>query len=70
MSQIQVNNLTFGYDGCFENVFENLSFNIDTDWKLGLIGRNGKGKQLFINYEPTNHLDFETREILIKYLKK
>ena len=44
MSQIQVNNLSFMYEGSFENVFENVSFNIDTDWKLGLIGRNGKGK--------------------------
>lgn len=44
MSLIQVNNLTFGYEGSLKNVFENVSFNIDTDWKLGLIGRNGKGK--------------------------
>ena len=44
MSIIQVNNLTFGYEGSIENVFENVTFNLDTDWKLGLIGRNGKGK--------------------------
>ena len=44
MSLISVNNLTFGYDGSLKNIFENVSFNIDTDWKLGLIGRNGKGK--------------------------
>lgn len=44
MSTIQVNNLTFGYDGSVENIFENVSFHLDTDWKLGLIGRNGKGK--------------------------
>ena len=44
MSLISVNNLTFGYDGICNNIFENVSFNIDTDWKLGLIGRNGKGK--------------------------
>lgn len=48
MSQISVNNLTFGYDGSLNNVFENVSFNIDTDWKLGLIGRNGKGKTTFL----------------------
>lgn len=48
MSLINVNNLTFGYDGSLENVFENVSFNIDTDWKLGLIGRNGKGKTTFL----------------------
>lgn len=48
MSLINVNNLTFKYDGSFENVFEDVSFNIDTDWKLGLIGRNGKGKTTFL----------------------
>lgn len=48
MSLINVNNLTFGYEGSINNVFENVSFNIDTDWKLGLIGRNGKGKTTFL----------------------
>ena len=48
MSQISVNNLTFGYEGSYNNIFENVSFNIDTDWKLGLIGRNGKGKTTFL----------------------
>lgn len=48
MSLISVSNLSFGYDGSINNVFENVSFNIDTDWKLGLIGRNGKGKTTFL----------------------
>ena len=48
MSIISVKNLTFRYDGSLDNVFENVSFNIDTDWKLGLIGRNGKGKTTFL----------------------
>ena len=48
MSIISVKNLTFRYDGSLNNVFENVSFNIDTDWKLGLIGRNGKGKTTFL----------------------
>ena len=48
MSQINVQNLTFGYEGSLENVFENVSFVLDTDWKLGLIGRNGKGKTTFL----------------------
>lgn len=52
MAQIQVNDLTFSYDGSADDVFENVTFRIDTDWKLGLIGRNGKGKttllQLFM----------------------
>lgn len=48
MALISVNNLTFGYDGSYNNIFEDVSFNIDTDWKLGLIGRNGKGKTTFL----------------------
>lgn len=49
MAQINVNNLTFYYDGSFDNIFEEVSFSIDTDWKLGFIGRNGKGKTTFLN---------------------
>ena len=49
MSQINVSSLTFCYDGSFDNIFENVSFGIDTDWKLGFIGRNGKGKTTFLN---------------------
>lgn len=48
MSLINVNNLSFSYEGSFNKVFENVSFSIDTDWKLGLIGRNGKGKTTFL----------------------
>ncbi len=44
MSQISIKSLTFGYDGSYENVFENLSVSFDTDWKLGFVGRNGRGK--------------------------
>ncbi len=49
MSLIQVSNLSFGYEGNFENIFEQVSFQIDTDWKLGFIGRNGRGKTTFLN---------------------
>ena len=49
MSQIIVNDLTFSYDTAYDNIFENVSFMIDTDWKLGFIGRNGRGKTTFLN---------------------
>lgn len=49
MSQISVNNLTFYYDGSYDSIFENVCFTIDTDWKLGFIGRNGRGKTTFLN---------------------
>ena len=49
MAQIAVNNLTFTYEGGTEAVLEDVSFHVDTDWKLGLIGRNGKGKTTLLN---------------------
>ncbi|TPG89125.1 Lsa family ABC-F type ribosomal protection protein [Brevibacillus laterosporus] len=49
MSMIQVQDLTFSYPGSFDNIFEGVNFQIDTDWKLGFIGRNGRGKTTFFN---------------------
>ena len=49
MSLIQVQNLTFAYEGSYENIFENVSFQLDTNWKLGFTGRNGRGKTTFMN---------------------
>lgn len=49
MSQINVSNLTFAYEGSYDNIFEQVSFQIDTDWKLGFTGRNGRGKTTFLN---------------------
>lgn len=49
MSLINVTNLTFAYDGSYDNIFENVNFQIDTDWKLGFTGRNGRGKTTFLN---------------------
>ncbi|RAU98638.1 Lsa family ABC-F type ribosomal protection protein [Paenibacillus sp. YN15] len=61
MSMIRVTDLTFGYDGSYDNIFENVSFQIDTDWKLGFTGRNGRGKTTFLNlllgkYEYRGHI--------------
>ena len=69
MAEINVTDLTFAYEGSFDNIFENVSFVLDTDWKLGFIGRNGKGKTTFLrllmgDYEYTGsirtnaHFDF------------
>ena len=49
MSLINVTNLTFAYDGSYENIFENVSFQLDTNWRLGFTGRNGRGKTTFLN---------------------
>lgn len=48
MSLIQVTNLTFSYEGSPEPVFENVTLRLDTDWKLGFTGRNGRGKTTFL----------------------
>lgn len=48
MSQIQISHLIFGYDGSYDTIFDDVSFSIDTDWKLGMIGRNGRGKTTFL----------------------
>lgn len=66
MAQIRVNNLTFTYEGSFDAVFHQVSFSIDTNWKLGFIGRNGKGKTTFLRllscqgYTYTGTIDSHT----------
>lgn len=49
MSIIEVKNLTYSYIGSIDNVFENENFILDSNWKLGLIGRNGYGKTTLLN---------------------
>ncbi|MCI8375274.1 MAG: ABC-F family ATP-binding cassette domain-containing protein [Lachnospiraceae bacterium] len=48
MAQIKVNDLTFCYEGSYDNIFEHVNLKIDSDWRCGLIGRNGKGKTTFL----------------------
>lgn len=48
MSQIRVSNLTFAHEGSYDNLFEDVSFQMDSDWKLGFTGRNGRGKTTFM----------------------
>ncbi|MBH8458554.1 ATP-binding cassette domain-containing protein, partial [Klebsiella pneumoniae] len=49
MSKIEIKNLTFGYDSQGTLLFEQANLNFDTQWKLGLIGRNGRGKTTLLN---------------------
>lgn len=49
MSLINITDLTFAYEGSYDPVFEHVSVQMDTDWKLGFIGRNGRGKTTFLN---------------------
>ena len=49
MSKIEIKNLTFGYDNQVLPLFDQATLNFDTTWKLGLIGRNGRGKTTLLN---------------------
>ncbi|CAI3228608.1 ribosomal protection-like ABC-F family protein [Desulfovibrio desulfuricans] len=47
MALINIANLSFAHDGG-QSIFDNVSLQLDTNWKLGLIGRNGRGKTTFL----------------------
>ena len=49
MSMIRVDNLTFSYSSSYDEIFKDVSFTIDLDWKLGFVGRKGRGKTTFMN---------------------
>lgn len=62
MSVINVNNLTFSYEGSENYIFKDINLNLDTNWNLGLIGRNGVGKTTFLKlllgkYEYSGTID-------------
>ena len=44
MSKIELSKVNFTYPGSSEPVLEDFSVTLDTGWKTGLIGRNGRGK--------------------------
>lgn len=48
MSTIQLTHLTFAYPGK-PNLFTDQSLQFDSSWKLGLTGRNGRGKTTLLN---------------------
>lgn len=49
MSLIDIRNLTFAYEGSYDTVFEDVNLQLDTSWRLGLVGRNGRGKTTFLH---------------------
>ncbi len=44
MSSIRVKNLSFHYDSPYVPVFDRLDLSLETSWRIGLLGRNGRGK--------------------------
>lgn len=61
MSMISIQDVSFTYEGSYEPVFEHVTLQLDTGWKLGLIGRNGRGKTTLLrlllgNYEYSGRI--------------
>jgi len=47
--KVVISNMSFYYSDHYNTIFENVNLILDTDWSLGLIGRNGRGKSTFLN---------------------
>ncbi|WP_438717083.1 ribosomal protection-like ABC-F family protein [Enterococcus sp. AZ109] len=58
MTNISINHLSFGYDQLGTNLFEDVQLIIDDQWKLGLVGRNGRGKTTLLKLLQ-NQLPFQ-----------
>lgn len=59
MAKITINKLSYYYEDFYNPVYENINLAIDAEWKLGLIGRNGRGKTTLLkllngDLEPTS----------------
>lgn len=55
MSMIRIEDLTFSYPTSWDDVFDHVSFQVDTDWKLGFVGRNGRGKTTLLELLMGKH---------------
>lgn len=49
MAHIKITDLSFSYDTSLTAIFEHVNLNLDSTWRLGLVGRNGRGKTTFLN---------------------
>ncbi len=70
--QVSIRNLSFTYEGSYTPVFEHVSFNFDTSWRLGLIGRNGKGKTTLLRllqrqFQHQGHIDMPLTPVYFPY---
>ncbi|MDO5291984.1 MAG: ATP-binding cassette domain-containing protein [bacterium] len=58
MAKITVSKMSYHYEDYYYPVYENIDLTLKTEWKLGLIGRNGRGKTTLLKLlsgelEPT-----------------
>ena len=70
--QVNIRNLSYTYDGSWTPVFEGLTFSFDTAWRLGLIGRNGKGKTTLLRLlmgqlRPEGSIDMPLKPVYFPY---
>ena len=68
MTTIHITHLTFGFDKQVDLLFDDTDLVIDTSWKLGLVGRNGRGKttllQLLLgNYPYQGEIQFPLQPV-------
>ncbi|MEG2198213.1 MAG: ATP-binding cassette domain-containing protein [Cellulosilyticaceae bacterium] len=59
MAKIIINKMSYYYEDFYNPVYENINLVIEAEWKLGLIGRNGRGKTTLLKLlngelEPTS----------------
>ncbi|WP_391115889.1 ATP-binding cassette domain-containing protein [Psychrobacillus sp. L3] len=55
---ILIKKMTFKYVSMIQPIFKNVNLNINENWKLGLVGRNGRGKTTFLKI-LLNKLEYE-----------
>ncbi len=70
--KLNIRDLSFTYDGGYEPVFDHVSFSADTSWRLGLIGRNGRGKTTLMRlmagcYAYTGDIDLPLRPVYFPF---
>lgn len=59
MEKMTLNKVSYYYEDFYNPIYEDINLAIKTDWKLGLIGRNGRGKTTLLRLlsgelEPTS----------------
>jgi lincosamide and streptogramin A transport system ATP-binding/permease protein len=49
MPTLLLENLRFHYDSPYAEVFRDATLHIDTGWRAGVMGRNGRGKTTLLH---------------------
>ena len=48
MTDISLKNVSFSYYGSLRPIFNQINLSFDTNWKIGLIGKNGIRKKYIV----------------------